>query len=191
MTTFFEKAGNYTKEVIQIVKKRLAKGGIAHIIIATSKGETAQLVTKDLHTFFDKASPKIPIVAITHQAGFNEPGKIEIDLTIRKKLEKEGVKVITTTHALAGIGRAIRKKHGTWQISELIAETLRIFGQGTKVCAEITLMAADAGAIGIEPIIAIGGTGRGADTAWVIQPAHTHSFFNMKMQELLCKPRNF
>ena len=98
--------------------------------------------------------------------------------------------IVTATHALAGIDRAIRKKHGTWMVSELIAETLRLAGQGTKVCAEIVIMAADAGVISMEDCIAISGTGRGADTAWVIKPAHSHAFFDMKLQELLCKPKN-
>jgi hypothetical protein len=191
MTVYFDHAGNHTKELTQIVKKRLEKGDVAQIVLATSKGETAQIFVDKLHDFLQAHSIPVTIVAVTHQAGFKEPGKMEMDPIVRDRLEHHGVKVVTATHALAGIGRAIRKKHGTWQISELIAETLRLFGQGTKVCAEITLMAADAGVIGTDPIIAIGGTGRGADTAWVIQPAHTHSFFDLKMRELLCKPQNF
>ncbi|GAH57790.1 unnamed protein product, partial [marine sediment metagenome] len=33
-------------------------------------------------------------------------------------------------------------------------------------------------------------TGRGADTAWIIKPVHTHNFFDMKLIELICKPKN-
>ena len=69
---------------------------------------------------------------------------------------------MTTTHAFGGVGRAVRKKLGTFQVDEIIAYTLRTFGQGMKVVAEITLMAADAGLItDAGPIIAVGGSGKG------------------------------
>ncbi|MHA1398272.1 MAG: pyruvate kinase alpha/beta domain-containing protein, partial [Candidatus Heimdallarchaeaceae archaeon] len=117
---------------------------------------------------------------------------MEISKETIVSLKEKGVKVITATHVLAGIDRAIRKKHGTWMISELIAETLRTFGQGTKVCAEIVMMAADSGILRVkEDVIAVGGTGRGADTAWVMKPAHSHQFFNLRFKELLCKPKEF
>jgi hypothetical protein len=51
-------------------------------------------------------------------------------------------------------------------------------------------MAADAGLIGTnEEVISIGGTANGADTALVIKPAHTQDFFELKVKEILCKPR--
>jgi hypothetical protein len=75
-------------------------------------------------------------------------------------------------------------------VDEIIAQTLGVFGQGTKVACEIALMAADAGLIRTdEEVISIGGTGSGADTALVIKPAHTHDFFELKVKEILCKPR--
>jgi hypothetical protein len=68
--------------------------------------------------------------------------------------------------------------------------TLRMFGQGMKVACEIATMAADAGLVRTdEEIIAIGGTGRGADTAIVLQPSYTHRFFNLRIKEIICKPR--
>jgi hypothetical protein len=51
-------------------------------------------------------------------------------------------------------------------------------------------MAADAGLIRTdEEVISIGGTARGADTALVIKPANTHDFFELRVKEVLCKPR--
>jgi hypothetical protein len=65
-------------------------------------------------------------------------------------------------------------------------------GEGTKVCVEITLMAADAGLIPVDKdIVAIAGTGRGADTALRIKPANTARFFDLKIKEILAKPCNF
>lgn len=59
----------------------------------------------------------------------------------------------------------------------LIADTLKLFGQGTKVAVEVAVMAADAGALSGQDIVAIGGSGRGADTALVLKPAHPNNFF--------------
>ena len=94
-----------------------------------------------------------------------------------------------TTHAFGGVGRAVRKKLGTYEIEEIVAFTLRIFGQGMKVVAEIALMAADAGLVpGNEPVLAIAGTGRGADTAAILYPTHAQTFFDLKLVEIICMP---
>lgn len=72
----------------------------------------------------------------------------------------------------------------------IVAHTLRMFGQGTKVAVEIAVMALDAGLIpyGSE-VIAIGGSGGGADTALVVKPAHAKNFFDTQIREIICKPR--
>jgi hypothetical protein len=68
--------------------------------------------------------------------------------------------------------------------------TLRMFGQGMKVACEIAAMAADAGLVRVdEEVVSIGGTGRGADTAIVLQPSYVHRFFQTKVREIICKPR--
>ncbi|MCK4364356.1 MAG: hypothetical protein KAW85_06105, partial [Candidatus Aminicenantes bacterium] len=98
--------------------------------------------------------------------------------------------ILTCQHAFGGVGRAVRKKLGTYELEEIIAYTLRIFGEGTKVAVEIALMAADAGFISIsEPCISVGGTGRGADTAILLKPAHAQNFFDLRIMEILAKPR--
>jgi len=51
-------------------------------------------------------------------------------------------------------------------------------------------MAADAGLIRTdEEAIAIGGSGGGADTAVVLKPSNTHTFFDLRIKEIACKPR--
>lgn len=98
--------------------------------------------------------------------------------------------LLTSTHPFAVIGRAIKRKLNTYQVEEVIAFTLRIFWEGMKVACEIALISADAGLIRTdEEIISIAGTGRGADTAVVLKPANTQDFFEMRIKEILCKPR--
>ena len=73
----------------------------------------------------------------------------------------------------------------------LIADTLRLFGQGTKVAVEVAIMAADAGALSGNDIVSIGGSGSGADAALILKPAHQNNFFDMRIREIVCKPRSF
>jgi len=83
----------------------------------------------------------------------------------------------------------VRNKMGTYQVDEIIAYTLRTFGEGMKVCAEMALMAADAGLARVgEPAVAIAGTGRGADTAVLLMPANAQTFFDLRFLEVLCMP---
>jgi hypothetical protein len=74
-------------------------------------------------------------------------------------------------------------------LGDIIATTLRVLGEGMKVTCEISLMAVDAGLVRTdEDVIAIAGTGRGADTAVVLRPANSRDFFDMRVKEILCKP---
>ena len=99
------------------------------------------------------------------------------------------MRIVTAAHALSGAERAFSKQFQGVSRTEIVAHTLRMFGQGTKVCAEISLMAADCGAVEYgRQLIAIGGTGRGADTAVVLRPANTADLLNLKIDEMLCKP---
>ncbi|MHA1874728.1 MAG: pyruvate kinase alpha/beta domain-containing protein, partial [Candidatus Heimdallarchaeaceae archaeon] len=127
MTVYFETPGDYSEQVFELVNQKLEESSIDTVIVATTRGQTALYAAENVKN--------ARIVAVTHQAGFRNPGEMEISKEVIESLKEKGVEVLTATHALAGVDRAIRKKHGTWQISELIAETLRIFGQGTKVVA--------------------------------------------------------
>ena len=78
--------------------------------------------------------------------------------------------------------------HGVYPV-EIIAAALRMFGQGTKVCVEVATMAADAGMIPSgEPVIVVGGTGQGADTALILKAANSCRILDTKIEEIICKP---
>jgi len=40
-----------------------------------------------------------------------------------------------------------------------------------------------------EEVVSIAGTRRGADTAVVIKPAHIHEIYNLRIVEIITKPR--
>ena len=182
-SVYFPEPGSAnTEKTLAIAKKRAKQLGIKTIVVASTSGETG---VKAVKVF---ANHKV--VVVTHAAGFPAPDVQELTEQNRAKIVDKGGTILTATHAFGGVGRAVRRKFNTYQVDELIAQTLRVFGQGAKVACEIVLMAADAGLIRTdEEVISIGGTGSGADTALVIKPAHTHDFFELKVKEVLCKPR--
>ena len=179
---FLEPGSANTEETLKVAKRRAEELGIKSIVVASTSGETG---LKALKIFADYR-----VVVVTHTTGFQAPDTQELTSQNRAKILEEGGTILTATHAFGGVGRAVRRRFNTYQVDELIAQTLRVFGQGTKVACEIVLMAADAGLIRTdEEIVSIGGTANGADTALVVKPAHTHDFFQLKVREVLCKPR--
>jgi Uncharacterized conserved protein len=169
-----------SKDTVALALKTAVERNIKHIVVASSRGNTAKLL---------KNTNDIKIICVTHANGYPETGKAEMSQEIRKELADIGITVLTTTHVLSGAERGISRAFGGAYPVEIIAHSLRMLGQGTKVCVEVAIMALDAGLIPYgEPIIAIGGTGQGADTAVIITPSHASSIFETKIHEIICKP---
>jgi hypothetical protein len=179
---FLESGSANTEKTFEVAKRRAEELGIETIVVASTSGETGLKTVK--------AFANYKVVVVTHTTGLQAPDVQELTPQNRAKILEAGGFILTATHAFGGVGRAVRRKLNTTQVDEIIAHALRVFGQGTKVACEIVLMTADAGLIRTdEEIISIGGTARGADTALVIKPAHTHDFFELRVKEVLCKPR--
>ncbi|MGW8181643.1 MAG: pyruvate kinase alpha/beta domain-containing protein, partial [bacterium] len=71
----------------------------------------------------------------------------------------------------------------------IVANTLRQFSQGIKVCAEIAMMAVDCNAIPSgAKVVAVAGSHSGADTAMVLEASESSRMRDMKLHEVLCKP---
>jgi hypothetical protein len=172
-----------TAETLALAAARAQELGLDSIVVASNSGATA----KALRAI---ARPETKIVCVTHSVGFRQPGEDELPAETRRELAAAGVAVLTTTHFLAGVDRALRFVQGGYHPAEIVALSLRLLGQGLKVAVEIATMATDAGLVppGRETL-AIGGTGRGADTAVVLRPAHGQSFFETRVVELVCTPR--
>jgi len=184
-----------TDVLLDLVKRKALDRSIKHVVVASTRGETG---VKAVEAF--KGSG-INVVVVTHQIGPQGPELLEDN---EKKIRALGAKIVTCTHAFGGVGSSLRRvpprepgqpmPQPFWpayvpSTGELVASVLRLFSQGMKVCFEITVMAADAGAIPIgENAIAVAGQGRGADTAIVLKSANTTSFFDLDVQEIIAKP---
>lgn len=168
-----------TEKTISAAISYAKENNIKQIVIASNTGTTALLAV----------GCGLDVTCVTHAYGYIGNGKHEMNAEARAKLVDNGIKVLTTTHVLSGAERGISSKFGGSYPVEIIAHSLRMFGQGTKVCVEVATMALDAGMVEYgTPIIAVGGTGRGADTAVVITPAHAGKIFECKIHHIISKP---
>ena len=162
---------------------RLARGrahelGIRKIVIASTTGATAK---KAMEYF---KNDNVQLVVIPHQWDFHReinafPPELATTLWDAGHVVHFGTMLFHTTELYEST------------IPVVMANLLRCFCQGFKVCFEIVLMATDAGHVKSgEKIIAIAGTGRGSDTALVMQAASSQHLKNLRVNEILCKPLN-
>ena len=180
----FAKSGKEnTEQTLTLAFERGKELGLNEVVVASSKGDTAYKALEIFDGF--------QITIVTYHSGFKEPFRNVMSTDVRRDLEGKVSSIVAASHALSGIERSVAQKHSGIYPVLLIADTLRLLGQGTKVAVEIAVMAADAGALTGGDIISIGGTGRGADTALVLKPAHQNNFFDLRIREIICKPRSF
>ena len=181
---YFDKPGkDNTDQALKFAAQRAKALDINEVVVASTTGFTAYRAIE----VFD--GPRITVV--TYHSGFKEPFKNEMSDDVKEDLQSKGITVVAASHALSGVERSIAKKHSGVYPVLIMADTLRLFGQGIKVAVEVAVMAADAGALSGNDIISIGGSGRGADAALVLKPAHQNNFFDIRIREVICKPRNF
>lgn len=184
-TVYYEKPGKENTEItLKLAKAYADKSGIGDIVVASTTGETGAAAARLFKGY--------NVVVVTHHASFSESNVQELTEENRKRILADGARIFTGTHALSGVERDVRRRFGTMQTLELIANTLRLMGEGTKVGVEIVLMAADAGLLSAgTDVIAIAGTGHGADTALVIKSVNASKFFDLMVREIIVKPREF
>ena len=184
-TTRFPTPGpENTRLAADAAVSRLSALGLKDIVVASNTGVSAKQVLASLGS----AGP-VNLVVVTHHVGFREPGQDEMSPEVRAELAAAGVKVLTASHLFAGVERAVTKQFGGLSSGGVVSNTLRLFGEGAKVAVEIAVMALDAGLIPYgRDIMSLGGSGRGTDTALIVRPAHSPSFFDTRVVEIVCRP---
>ncbi|NLO82846.1 MAG: hypothetical protein GX094_07300 [Clostridiales bacterium] len=181
ITYFMEQGKNNTQETLQIAKKRAVELGIKNVLVASTHGYTALEAAKVFQ------GTDIEVIAVSISNSFEDLGWA-MTQEERNKVENAGVKVLTSLHGLAdGVAEGFC---GEYTPGTIIADTLRMFSQGTKVAVEIAIMALEAGLISPDSeVISIAGTNEGCDTALVVKPAFARKIKDFKICEILCKPR--
>lgn len=182
-TVYFAGGGpEHTAETLRLAHERAQALGIRDVVVASYTGETGAQACQ----MFQGCK----VVVVGGVYGFREPNQVRMMEEHRATIEAHGGQILFAGHAFGMLGRAVHRRFDTIQVDELISHVLRLLSQGVKVGCEVACMAADAGLIRIgEEVVAVGGTGRGADTAIILRPSNTHTFFETRILEIVCKPR--
>lgn len=181
---YFEKSGPENTEACLKIVEGMVKEGYRHVVVATTSGTTGLAAAERLQ------DQDVNLVVVTHSANFKGPNVDEISQDRKREIESLGARVYTGTILTHSLETALADKFSGLYPTILIAQTLRRFGQGAKVCCEIVMEAVDAGLIPeAEEVVAIGGTGRGADTVCLIKSAASKRFLDLVVTEILAKPR--
>lgn len=175
--TYFEdvRADN-TEVTFSLVRERLKGSAIDRVALASTTGATAERAAR----FFREDGVKL--IVVPHQFDFKrDVNPFPRDLAT--KLRGDGHEVHFATMLFH-----TDDFYGSTSPSQM-ANLLRCFSQGVKVCVEIVVMATDGGHVTKgEQVIAIAGTGRGSDTALVMQAASSQHLKKLRINEILCKP---
>jgi len=174
---YFENPGEEnTDRVLQLVARKAEARDVDKVVLASTTGATA-IKARDAFQDTD-----IQMVIVPHQYGFRgQPSKFPEDLA--ESLREEGHVVHWGTMLFH---TQDLYRNGT---PRALATVLRCFCQGIKVCFEITYMAADGGCVDAgEQIIAVAGTGSGADTAVYASASTSQQPGDLDIHEILCMP---
>ena len=157
--TYFEdvRAEN-TGVTFKLVQERLRGSGIKKVVLASTTGATAQ---KAMEFFKGQA---VQLVVVPHQHDFYRAVN---------PFPPELVKVLREAGHEVHFGTMLFHTDNLYESNAptLMANLLRCFSQGVKVCFEIVLMAADAGLLYRgEKVIAVAGTGRVPIPRWSCRP---------------------
>jgi uncharacterized protein len=182
---YFDKPGkNNTDSCLEVVRSALREPGYGHLVVASTTGSTGLLFS---HEF---GGNTCNVVVITHSAGFKGPNTFEIPGELLDKIRANGARIYTGTILTHSIETSLYSKFNGIYPAMIIAQALRRFGEGAKVCCEIVMMATDAGLIPEgEEVVAVAGTGYGADTVLVLKSAASKRFLELRVLEVLAKPR--
>ncbi len=155
------------------------------IVVASTSGETGL-------KFAERLGKKANLVVVTHASGHRQRNENEVSVQARERIEELGGKVFTGTILTSSLEKSFASEFKGIYPTIIIAETLRRLGEGMKVCAEIVMEACDAGLIEEgKDVIAVAGTGSGSDTICLIQSTTSRRFLDLKIREILAKPREF
>jgi hypothetical protein len=175
---YFESPGKTnTETTLRLAAERAQARGIKTVVLASTLGVTARRAAELW------AGTGIRMVVVPHQFGFFAGPGERFPSDLAAELRAQGHAVYFGT-MLFHTERFYRS-----ETPAAMADLLRTFCQGMKVCVEIVLMAADGGQVAAgEEVVVVAGTARGADTAVVAAAASSLHLADLHITEIICKP---
>lgn len=185
-TKLFESEGKHNiRATIRIVARAAAKLGIRKVVIFASSGRNILALRKAL-------PPEVNILAVTFPAGLtatpSEGESVLMGIPSREErqaLRQEGIPIHQGIMPLRALGENVSP------IIDAMKRVFALFGGGTELCVQATLMATDAGYLAEgERCIAMS-----ADTAMIMRAGNAFRFLKpysrVSVEHILCKPINY
>jgi uncharacterized protein len=187
---FHEPGKDNTPRVIEAVSQRLEDGGVRNVIVASTSGQTAVEFARSL-------KGKVELTCVSEAPYRREWGEEWPCLKneFRQELERLGVTIIDRVPYIfhSSVLEAARGSGASPE--QIVKETLYSFGQGMKVAVEVALTGVSCGYLTpYEDVIAVGGSGKGADTAIVLRATYPASLFDkdpakrLEIREIIAMP---
>lgn len=147
-------------ETLDIVKRRAEELGIKNVVVASTRGFTAEKAFQ----IFKETSVTLTVVGISRDS---------FPKDLYGRMEEEGHSIIFSREV-------------DYDYPDQVKTAYRRFCEGVKVAVEIPMIAAERDLLSEdEEVISVGKW----DTALVVKPAKSDNFSDLRVMELLCKPR--
>lgn len=188
---YFEKPGfSNTDSVIEVVKERLRLGDVKVVVVPVTTGRTAERFSREL-------GKKAEVITITEDEVTSACKRIAYS-------DKGNLKKLVQNRLEGALKTDSRRRREVFDMTllpfcgdmwDVIKEILYAFGQGMKVAVEVSVVAVEI--LKVKPfskIVAVGGTGEGADTAIVARTSSQKEAFGKKpekrlsIQEIIAMP---
>ena len=181
---YFEKPGpKNTGVCMDILYGLIHDDGYEDAVVASTSGQTGVLAARRLR------GEDLNLVVVAHSVGFLGPNQDQFSGDAYEEITRLGGRIYKGTILTHSIETALAEKFSGSYPTLLVANTLRRFGQGLKVCCEIVMEAADAGLVAEgKEVVAVAGTVSGADTVAIIRSAASKRFLDMYVSQIIAKP---
>lgn len=181
---YFDKVGPENTPACLELLQKAKQEGYRHFVVASTTGDSGVKAARLL------CGPEINLVVVGHSVGFRGPNVDEFLPEHQQEIERLGGKVFKGTILTHSLETSIAEMFKGSAPTLLIANTLRRFGHGIKVCCEIVMEAVDAGLIPEgEEVVAAAGTARGWDAVALLRAAASKRFLSLVVLEIWAKPR--
>jgi hypothetical protein len=160
MTYYSVPGREHVEETLTLLKKRVEELRIEDVVIASTGGFTAEKAID----IFEDTSINLTFVGTARD---------RFPLTLLRSLEAAGFNICFSREVSYDFPSPVRMAY-------------RRFCEGVKVAVEIAMIAAEEGYVSTEKDIAVMGKW---DTALIIKPSTSDSFSELRVRELICKPR--
>ncbi|MGD9022849.1 MAG: pyruvate kinase alpha/beta domain-containing protein [Deltaproteobacteria bacterium] len=184
---YFERPGPQNTEACMVLVDQLVQNeGYKDVVVASTSGDTGLIAARRLQ------GKGVNLVIVAHSVGFQGPNQDQFSENAHQEITSLGGRVYKGTILTHSIETSIAKEFSGSYPTLLVANTLRRFGHGTKVCCEIVMEAVDAGLIAEgQHVVAVAGTGKGADTVAILKSAASKRFLELFVSQIVAKPAQF